>query len=66
MQLRILVSARNAPTVWDLRCEVREHLINHLQVTYPQALPGTTKITFPPIKASDAAVSSTTPPAKAS
>jgi small-conductance mechanosensitive channel len=48
MQLRILVSAKNAAELWDLRCEVREHLIHFLQTTYPQSLPGTTKITFPP------------------
>ena len=52
MQLRILCSAKNAPTVWDLRCEVREHLIAYLQATSPQALPGT-KISFPAMSPGD-------------
>jgi small-conductance mechanosensitive channel len=48
MQLRVLVSAKNASELWDLRCEVREHLIHFLQTTHPESLPETTKITFPP------------------
>ncbi|BBK42765.1 hypothetical protein STVA_27850 [Allostella vacuolata] len=39
IQLRALVSARNAPTTWDLRCEVREKLIDFLQSEHPEALP---------------------------
>ncbi len=39
VQLRALVSARNAPQTWDLRCEVREKLIVYLQREHPQALP---------------------------
>ena len=39
LELRALVSARNAPTAWDLRCEVREKLIGYLQENYPDALP---------------------------
>ncbi|MFC7396810.1 mechanosensitive ion channel family protein [Chelatococcus sp. GCM10030263] len=39
IQLRALVSARNSPRVWDLRCEVREKLIAFLQTEYPHALP---------------------------
>ena len=39
MQLRALVSANSAPAVWDLRCEVREKLIEFLQREYPSALP---------------------------
>lgn len=50
LQLRVLVSAKNASELWDLRCEVREHLIHFLQTTYPESLPATTKITFPPIE----------------
>lgn len=37
--LRALVSAKNAPSAWDLRCEVREKLIAFLQQEYPLALP---------------------------
>ncbi len=39
MELRALVSARNAPASWDLRCEVREQLIAYLQEHHPGALP---------------------------
>jgi small-conductance mechanosensitive channel len=39
MELRALASARNAPTAWDLRCEVREKLVAFLQDDLPSALP---------------------------
>jgi small-conductance mechanosensitive channel len=39
IELRVLVSADNAPAAWDLRCEVREKLIDFLQREYPTALP---------------------------
>ncbi|MGC1301332.1 MAG: mechanosensitive ion channel family protein [Caulobacteraceae bacterium] len=39
MQVRCLVSARNASQTFDLRCEVREKMIAFLQKEYPQALP---------------------------
>jgi hypothetical protein len=39
IELRALVSARSSPDAWDLRCEVREQLIDFLQREYPQALP---------------------------
>jgi len=39
IELRALISANNASTVWDLRCEVREKLIDFLQREYPTALP---------------------------
>src|SRR3974377_2181327 len=39
IQLRALVDARDAGAAWDLRCEVREKLIQFLQETYPQGLP---------------------------
>ena len=39
MELRILVSAGDAPTLWDLRVLVREKLIEWLQVNYPDSLP---------------------------
>jgi small-conductance mechanosensitive channel len=41
VELRALVSARNSPQAWDLRCEVREKLIAFLQQEYPHALPRT-------------------------
>ena len=39
IQLRALVSANTAAATWDLRCEVREKLIEFLQREYPHALP---------------------------
>ena len=39
VELRALVSARNATQAWDLRCEVREKLVGFLQREYPHALP---------------------------
>ena len=39
MELRALVSARNAPQAWDLRCEIREKLIAFLQKEMHWALP---------------------------
>ena len=41
MEVRILVSARNSPDAFDLRCEVREKLITFIQQEYPDALPRT-------------------------
>ncbi len=37
--VRALMSAKNSPTAWDLRCSVREKLINFLQEEYPESLP---------------------------
>ncbi|TKV57375.1 mechanosensitive ion channel [Nakamurella flava] len=39
VRLRILVSAKDGPTVWDLRCEVREALVEFIQRNHPEALP---------------------------
>jgi small-conductance mechanosensitive channel len=39
VQLRALVSSRDASASWDLRCELREKLIAFLQAEYPLALP---------------------------
>lgn len=39
IQVRALVSAKNAPTAFDLRCEVREKLISFIQAEMPYALP---------------------------
>jgi small-conductance mechanosensitive channel len=38
-QLRILMDARNSGDAWDLRCYVREKLIDFLQKNYPGILP---------------------------
>ncbi|MBW3552299.1 MAG: mechanosensitive ion channel family protein [Gemmatimonadetes bacterium] len=39
VQLRALMSAADAGTAWDLRCEVREQLIAYLQERHPDGLP---------------------------
>jgi small-conductance mechanosensitive channel len=39
LQLRALVDARDSSEAWDLRCYVREKLVQFLQEKYPSALP---------------------------
>jgi small-conductance mechanosensitive channel len=39
MQLRVLVSAGDAGKAWELRCKVREGLIDFIQRDYPECLP---------------------------
>jgi small-conductance mechanosensitive channel len=39
LRLRVLASAGDASSAWDLRCEIREKLIGFLQERHPEALP---------------------------
>jgi small-conductance mechanosensitive channel len=39
MEIRALASAADASLAWDLRCEVREKLIQFLQAHHPESLP---------------------------
>lgn len=39
--IRVLMSAHDAPSAFDLRCHVREELIAFIRDTYPQSLPQT-------------------------
>ena len=39
MEVRILASAGDAGKVFDLRCEIREKLIDFLQREHPEVLP---------------------------
>jgi len=39
IEIRLLMSAKNAATAWDLRCEVREKMIAFLRDNHPGALP---------------------------
>ena len=39
VRLRVLVSGVDGPTVFDLRCEIREALVSFLQRTHAEALP---------------------------
>lgn len=41
VESRILVSAKNSPTAWDLRVLVREKMVEFLQKNYPDSLPKT-------------------------
>ena len=39
IELRALMSAKDASTAWNLRCNVREELVKFIQTEYPDALP---------------------------
>jgi small-conductance mechanosensitive channel len=39
--IRLLMTAKNSPTAWELRCHVREKLLTWIQHNYPGALPRT-------------------------
>lgn len=39
VEVRMTVSSRDADDVWDLRCRVREQIIEWLQTNHPDALP---------------------------
>ncbi len=41
LEIRILVSAKNSPTAWDLRVYIREKMIEFIQKNYPESLPKT-------------------------
>lgn len=41
LEIRILVSAKNSPTAWDLRVHIREKMIEFIQNNYPDSLPKT-------------------------
>lgn len=41
MEIRLLVSAADAGKAFDLRCEVREHMVGFIQTHQPESLPKT-------------------------
>ena len=41
VEIRILVSAKNSPTAWDLRVFIREKMIEFVQNNFPESLPRT-------------------------
>lgn len=49
MELRALVSSEDSPSLWDLRCEVREALLKWVQKHYPESLP-VTRVSLEPDK----------------
>ena len=60
MELRCLMSARTASQTFDLRCEVREKLIDFLQREIPSSLPRTRQEAIAPDRP---ALSAADPPA---
>jgi len=62
VESRILVSARNSPTAWDLRVHVREKMVEFLQKNYPDALPKT-RIMMDDAPAAEQPFSQENPPA---
>lgn len=53
MQVRILVSAPDAPRAFDLRCKVREGLLDFIQRHYPDCLPRVRGETVSPVVYAD-------------
>lgn len=45
MELRCLMSCRNADQAFDLRCYIREHMIEYIRTTFPESL-SKTRIVF--------------------
>ncbi|HHE32237.1 MAG TPA: mechanosensitive ion channel family protein, partial [Chlorobaculum parvum] len=39
VELRALMSAANSSDLWELRCQVRERLIDFIRINYPGGLP---------------------------
>ena len=39
MELRGLMSAKSSPRAWDLRCEIREKMLDWMQKAHPESLP---------------------------
>ena len=37
--LRAIASAKDAPTLWNLRCEIREKLVTYIREQHPEAFP---------------------------
>ncbi|AQS87035.1 hypothetical protein AA101099_0929 [Neoasaia chiangmaiensis NBRC 101099] len=54
MTIRIIASARNALQSWDLRCDIREKIIERMKAECPEALPRSRFAMVPPEPGSDA------------
>jgi small-conductance mechanosensitive channel len=63
VQLRILASARSSGDAFDLRCEIREKLIEFVQQEIPQALPRSRQQPIAPGTSPGADQRDTSPPA---
>ncbi|MBT9392746.1 mechanosensitive ion channel family protein [Hymenobacter sp. NST-14] len=47
LELRCLMSAHNSAQAFDLRCDIREHLVAYIQQHHPESLPKTRTLTEP-------------------
>jgi hypothetical protein len=56
MVVRVLASAADGPSSWDLRCEIRERLIAFLVAEHPDALPDRGRTDPPPAAGPDGSV----------
>jgi len=50
MKIRLLMTARNSPEAFDLRCFIREGLIDYIQKEFPDSLPKTRAVLNDPIE----------------
>lgn len=50
LELRALMSAADSASAWDLKCDIREHLVAFVREKYPQALPRF-RVETPPVPA---------------
>lgn len=49
VRVRIVVTAKDAPTLWDLRCNVREEMVAWVRDHQPDALPRTRVVMVEPV-----------------
>jgi small-conductance mechanosensitive channel len=61
MQLRVLATSADSSKSWDLRCEIREKLLDYIQREYPTHLPRTRVDFAPPEKSIPPATPSSVP-----
>lgn len=55
LEIRVLVSAADSPSAWDLRVFLREKLVEFLQKNYPESLPKT-RISYDPETLSEGSI----------
>ncbi|GAA2895159.1 mechanosensitive ion channel [Streptosporangium fragile] len=48
LELRALMSAADSASAWDLKCDIREHMVTFVREKYPEALPRFRVETEPP------------------
>jgi len=50
MEVRLLLSARDGPTLFDLRCEIRESMLDWIRRNHPEALPRRRNLAVEPVQ----------------